>query len=52
MGALIRYVCCIIDFFAAPISRRRDCGLAFATADDFYAQMVDCYEILSLFLVE
>jgi len=45
MGCSVIFVC---DFLSAPISRRRYCGFAFAPADDFNTQMVDCQSLTSL----
>jgi len=41
-GVVMLYsVILISDFFTCTICRRRDCGLAFASADDFNTAMVD-----------
>ena len=48
MGNSVIFVC---DGFACPVCRRRYCGFPFAPADDFNAQMVDCYGLASFLVV-
>lgn len=52
-GVVMGYsVIFIGDGFARPVCRRCNCGLAFATADNFNAAMVDGDSLLLSVLVE